>query len=498
MKTTGSIVAFAASAAAQQFVLYANGDVSASQRADPIISPGDLSGHVHDFLGAGSFEPELSYEALQDTDCTTVGAADGSGNSQDNSVYWHPAMYAKKNDGSGYMKVPTVSHKMYYRKPAAKKYAEPFEFPEGFRMITGNPFMRAANTDSSTNSQDITSWTCFGEGYKGEDGGFPSQMGHCATYPGFMGTLHFPHCWNGEEFNQDDPMAHMAYPEGNIESGDCPSSHPTALPHIFMENNFEINEIFDQIDVSSIVLAQGDETGYGWHADFFNGWKSGALPELFDTCPQGEYGNHDVGVCPSYKPYTKSPADCKLKNYYKENVETPGSSLVGCNPISDVNPAPQLAVAKLGSSTTSCGAGSSSGGDDDEEPAPASSSAPAPSASYSSAPEAPAYSSATSAAMSILPDTTSYDLPTSYAAPTTTFATATSAAQPSQTWGGDDWGSWNQGNTVDTAAVEEEDEEDVVYVTEWVTATAEATATAYAKRDVHRHNHMHAHKRRHF
>lgn len=479
MKTTGSLIAFAATAAAQQFVLYASGDESASQRADPIITPGELSGHVHDFLGAGSFAPSLSYEALQDTDCTTVGAADGTGNSQDNSVYWHPAMYAKKKDGSGYVKIKTVSHKMYYRKPAAKKYAEPFEFPEGFRMIAGDPFRRAANTDTSTNSQDITQWICHGQDYKGEDGGFPTQIGPCDSYPGFMGAIHFPHCWNGEAPSDSDPSAHMAYPEGNIESGDCPSSHPLALPHIFMENQFEINEVFDQIDVSSIVLAQGDNTGYGWHADFFNGWKKGALPELFDTCPQGEYGNHDVGSCPSYQPYTKSPSSCKLQNYFKEDIAAPGANLIGCNPISNSDPAPRLAVAELGSSTTSCGAGSggssggSSGGDDEyeapESSAPVASSAPAASS-------VGGYTPATSTA----------------AAPSTTFVIATSAAPaPSPSYGGGSWGDW------DVAAVdEEEDEEDVVYVTEWVTATA--AATAYAKRDIHRHNHMHAHKRRNF
>lgn len=52
MKNTASLAAFVAAAAAQQFVLYAEGDSSYSQRADPIITPGELSGHVHDFVGS--------------------------------------------------------------------------------------------------------------------------------------------------------------------------------------------------------------------------------------------------------------------------------------------------------------------------------------------------------------------------------------------------------------------------------------------------------------
>lgn len=474
MKTTGSLVAFAASAAAQQFVLYATADESASQRADPIIKPGGLSGHVHDFLGASSFAPELSYEGLQDTDCTTVGAADGTGNSQDNSVYWHPALYAKKKDGSGYMKIPTNSHKMYYRKPAANKYAEPFEFPQGFRMVAGDPFLRSANNDTSTNSQSITQWKCHGQDSFADDGGFPTTRGPCDAYPGLMGTIHFPHCWNGEDFNQDDPHAHMAYPEGNVESGDCPSSHPTALPHIFMENLFDMASVYDEIDPDSLALSQGDDTGYGYHADMFNGWVEGALPELFDTCPQGQYGNHDVGECPSYKPYTKSGSSCKLKNFFEENVAKPGANLCGCNPITSALYAPVLSVAKLGVSTDSCASGSSDdsssdSGDDYEAPAP-SHEIPSYSAPAVSSPAAGGYTSA--------------------AAPTTTFATATSAPAPSPTWGGN----WGQGSYVDSASEEEDDDEDVEWVTEWVTATA--VETAYAKRDTHRHNHMRAHQRR--
>jgi len=469
MKTTASLVAFAASAAAQQFVLYANADKEASQRIDPIITPGKLSGHVHDILGAGSFAPELSFDSLQDTDCTTVGDADGNGNAEDNSAYWHPALFAKKSDGSGYMKIPTVSHKMYYRKPAATKYREPFEFPQGWAMIAGDPFLRAANT----NTTGITGWKCFGTGAaEGEDGGFPTITGPCDAYPGFMGTLHFPHCWNGEDYNPEDPTAHTAYPEGDVQSGNCPSSHPTAVPHIFMENNFDLTEeTLSQIDVSTLTLAQGDPTGFGWHADMFNGWIDGALPRLFESCPQGEWGNHDIGTCPTFKKYTKSPSSCKLKKYFDEDVQEPGKNLIGCNPVSTQNPAPKLDVAALGSAILDCAAGLIDdltdgligGGEDDGH-------------------------SSTAAAISA----TSYAAP-SYVAPapttpasSTTFLTTTTPPAALPSYGG--WG---------TAAVEEEDDDDEYeYVTEWVDVVE--TATVYAKRDSGRHNHMNAHKRRNF
>ena len=91
------------------------------------------------------------------------------------------------------------------------------------------------------------------------------------------------------------------------------------------------------------------------HGDFFNGWVNGTIPDLLENCPQPEYGNQDVGECPQYEQNTTPRSECKLKNYYKEKVETPGTNLICCNPISLLDPAPKLPVALLGTSTDSCG-----------------------------------------------------------------------------------------------------------------------------------------------
>ena len=54
---------------AAQFVMYTpGGDDTVVERADPIISPGSVSGHVHQVFGASAFTPELSYDALQASD----------------------------------------------------------------------------------------------------------------------------------------------------------------------------------------------------------------------------------------------------------------------------------------------------------------------------------------------------------------------------------------------------------------------------------------------
>ena len=227
-------------------------------------------------------------------------------------------------------------------------------------MVAGDPFMRGP-APADGGRQNITQWICHGssDNNQGTDGGFPNGITDCDAYPGFNGAIHFPHCWNGDDYNPANPNAHMAYPEDNIQDGTCPSSHPIRLPHIFAENQFNIHDVIDQIDTSTFVLAMGDKTGYGWHADFFNGWTDGAIPELLNSCPQGDFGNEDIGGCPSYKPISgKKAEECKLPTTFKENVQNPGKVLPGCNPIVDTNPAPRLAVNPLNVFNTQCKAGS--------------------------------------------------------------------------------------------------------------------------------------------
>ena len=85
----------------------------------------------------------------------------------------------------------------------------------------------------------------------------------------------------------------MSFPVGgDAEAGPCPSSHPIRLPHIFMENNYDLSSLVGKFDPTSFVLSNGDPTGYSFHADFFNGWTPGILPAYLganSTCYE-----HDI------------------------------------------------------------------------------------------------------------------------------------------------------------------------------------------------------------
>jgi Domain of unknown function (DUF1996) len=81
----------------------------------------------------------------------------------------------------------------------------------------------------------------------------------------------------------------MAYPDG-MDSGACPSSHPTRLVSIFYEVIWDTNAWKDawwKSDGSHpFVLASGDTTGYAHHGDFLNGWDQDALTTAVQKCTQ--------------------------------------------------------------------------------------------------------------------------------------------------------------------------------------------------------------------
>jgi hypothetical protein len=400
------------------------GDDTSIQRIDPIIAPGGISQHVHHVFGANKLSPTLDYDELQSSTCTTVGSAEFQGNGADHSIYWHPALYMEGSNG--YVRVPTNGHKLYYLDVGTGQKRQPFEFPHGFRMLAGDPFLR-----KPASNPNITVWRCATGGGDnwGAQGGFPTGVSTCSDYGNLYNSVEFPHCWNGNDYNPSDPTAHTAYPEGDARGGACPSSHPTRLPHLFIENFFNIDEIAGKVNQDSFVLAQGDNTGFGMHQDFFNGWEDAALAGLLSQCPQPQWGNEDVGTCPNFKS-SGSASSCSLPVQYKENVDNPGKYLPGCNPIVDTNPAPQMAIAPLGTSTDKCNKAGSGGGGSGAAPSSPASSGATPSASGN----APSGGSSAAGGGSSQPAVSSASAPTSYGslavtstAVMTTFATSTMA-----------------------------------------------------------------------
>jgi uncharacterized protein DUF1996 len=139
-------------------------------------------------------------------------------------------------------------------------------FPEGFRMIAGNPWQRNSTGDFA--GQAI-SFNCLD--YTGpavpETNGFPSK--NCPN--GLRAQVFFPSCWDGKNLDSSDHKSHVAYPaSGAYNDGPCPSTHPVHLISLFYEVIWQTNLYANDWYGSNqpFAFANGDPTGYGLHGDF--------------------------------------------------------------------------------------------------------------------------------------------------------------------------------------------------------------------------------------
>nr|AEM76788.1 putative WSC domain protein [Armillaria mellea] len=154
-------------------------------------------------------------------------------------------------------------------------------FPEGFRMVTGDPRKRSFQYPTGLGTQAelaerAIAWICLR--YTTRTGGFPTT--DCEA--GFQSRLHFPACWDGVNVDSSDHKSHVAF-LSQLDNGDCPATHPVGLMKLFYEITWNIHDFAGRWSPSDgwpFVYAHGDPTGYGWHGDFQNGWdvKYGLFP----------------------------------------------------------------------------------------------------------------------------------------------------------------------------------------------------------------------------
>lgn len=89
------------------FVQYTGGYL-ATERVDPLLSPGVASNHVHSITGGNGFKANMTFADTQASTCSTAEV------SQDKSNYWMPVLYFH-NEGKFY-KVPEANNrKIYYK-----------------------------------------------------------------------------------------------------------------------------------------------------------------------------------------------------------------------------------------------------------------------------------------------------------------------------------------------------------------------------------------------
>ncbi|BFZ58725.1 hypothetical protein PYCC9005_005790 [Savitreella phatthalungensis] len=290
------------------------------ERLDPIVTPGKLSGHMHTVMGGSNFNQTTTTADLRASECTTCQIA------QDKSAYWVPNLYFYSTATGKYTSVNQLGGMtVYYIQRYGYNGEQLYAFPDGFRMLAGNPLKRSY--DGSLEAQAI-SYHCLDYNNPAipETHGFPTQ--NCPN--GVRQQIFFPSCWDGVNTDSADHKSHVAYPSQQ-DSGTCPSSHPYRLISLFYEIVWDTNAFKDLMSQGNFVLANGDPTGYSSHGDFFNGWDHDVLQKAVDTCLA------DSGVftdCPVFNVIpSATAAQCSKTPTITEPTFGTLTALPGGNPI---------------------------------------------------------------------------------------------------------------------------------------------------------------------
>lgn len=316
------------------FSFYNRGGPAMSiQRLDPALFPGQESPHLHSFDGGNAVAADMTFETTQKSTCTTARIK------PDKSLYWRPTLFWNGNN-TGYYRVPEKFLKVYYKfGDAGNVRANVTEFPEDFAMIAGDPFKRADGDNPGG-----VKWACLGDNYSRIDAnGFPKGFTSCKE--GLTSEITFPACWNGKALDPKNPSAHMAWPNGNGKGLDaCPDGFKYArFPTIFIEFWYDVSAFDGHYSADSVpwVLSNGDPTGYGWHADFRNGWEKGVLAKAtaetgYCNCGCG-CGNDQMKTCFGADNVNDDSDEafktCAATPQFPGDDKSPLEKLPGCNPI---------------------------------------------------------------------------------------------------------------------------------------------------------------------
>lgn len=246
---------------------------------DPIVFPGEVgASHAHQFIGNTGTNADSTAESIANSGNSTC-----TGGIADRSAYWTPVIV----DGGTDELVAPSFNAIYYQSGFGGVDAESIQpIPEGLMMIAGDP-MRTPS-DSGNNGRfgfSNARWGCFGGGGAPETQGDGTTIPDCDSNESVTAIINFPQCWDGQNLDSEDHRSHMAYPGG----GQCPESHPVAIPAIMQMWIFPI----EGADTSNWRLASdmypADQPGgASLHADFVNGWDADIMDRWVDACIRPE------------------------------------------------------------------------------------------------------------------------------------------------------------------------------------------------------------------
>jgi len=304
---------------------------------DPIVNPNGVASHMHRIVGGSNFGAAYNYATQNAASCTSTGIT------ADKSSYWMPQLYFMDTSIANQTKyIPVATTNRFYYFLARSDPTLPVEpFPEGLRMLVGDPNSKSADPGSRFRFSCQTEST-LANTIKGPNFNFD----HTCPY-GVKTEVFFPPCWDGVNLYKADG-SHMSHPYRwptfpDVHDGECPLSHPIRLPGILLEFTQHPAQVANGAKMKDhLVWANGDTTGFGIHADFIMGWDTDVLKRaLNDPACVGVGNSMPMTSCKTFVPYANEPAAKACKPSLgvmqtpctsNDNADFVGlKSLPGCN-----------------------------------------------------------------------------------------------------------------------------------------------------------------------
>ncbi|KAJ4464394.1 hypothetical protein C8R41DRAFT_860028 [Lentinula lateritia] len=306
--------------------LMAPNNILTTQRLDPIVTPGEVSTHVHSVLGGSGFGLNVNTSILQESECTSIPIQ------EDKSNYWFPQLYFQKNDGS----FASVSGNavIYYLFSDSANVTTPFPNNVSMFITSGDTTLRTLNASSF--AQQAVTFLCLQ--FSGTSNRYNELPVGVSCPAGIRSQINFPSCWDGKNIDSEDHKSHVAFLSTGPDNGTCDDPrYPVTLPRIFMEVYWISQDFEDQRDQAltpsqPFVFANGDPTGYGYHADFVNGWEDGVLQKAISGCNCNPYGDPSCCVDAGIFAFNQT-RQCFISNTVDEPVLGNLSTLPGANPV---------------------------------------------------------------------------------------------------------------------------------------------------------------------
>jgi len=176
------------------------------ERIDPIIAPGAVSAHTHVVAGGSGFGYTMDYNQARAAPCSSCPIT------ADLSNYWTPKLYYQAQNGS-FISVPLSGDgtgneggmTVYYLQRPGPDNDELKAFPEGFRMIAGNPFQRNYTGDFAAQA---ISFACLD--YNAPAKPETNEMPNYNCPDGLRAQVFFPSCWDGVNLDSPDRKSYSS------------------------------------------------------------------------------------------------------------------------------------------------------------------------------------------------------------------------------------------------------------------------------------------------